>query len=381
LLTALARLLSAFVLLWPVAGYPLVLRALARRGTAPPPSTDDFPTLTVIVPTHKEAAVIERRLHNIEACSYAPDRLEVIVVDSASGDGTADRAEACASASKLRISVVREHERAGKAAAINEGLGRAAGDVIVVTDAPAMFDPDALLHIAAAFADKGVGAASGRFIVSEDGGDVQRMEAQFWRIRNELRTLEAGVDSTPFLSGEMCAFRQALVPAVDADTLADDMNVALQVRRAGYRAVIAEDARVSERRSDDLAELAETKARRAAGGVQELVRARDMLFSARYGLFGMVILPSAFVYYLPLRLPAAAVLASAALRAAPGRGTRAALFAVGGAAAFARRRDVAMLLFNEWCFLQGWRRYLGGRMDVRWRQERSTRAAGGGGDA
>ena len=113
---------------------------------------------------------------------------------------------------------------------------------------------------------------------------------------------------TPFLSGELCAFRRELVLRLDEDTLADDMNVALQVRRQGYRVVIVPEARFSERRTGEATELLETKSRRAAGGIQELLRFRGMMFSRQHGLFGMLILPSAMLTYLPLRLPAMLVL-------------------------------------------------------------------------
>jgi cellulose synthase/poly-beta-1,6-N-acetylglucosamine synthase-like glycosyltransferase len=169
------------------------------------------------------------------------------------------------------------------------------------------------------------------------------------------------------------------VPALDEDTLADDMNIALQVRRRGHRCVVVEGARFSERRTDDARELVETKSRRAAGGIQELLRHRDMIASPRHGLFGMLIMPSALLYYLPLRVPALAVLTLAMLRRvgllpASLRALAIVTMLAGGVAVVARTREsVRMLVFNEWIFVQGWRRVLTRGMDVRWQQERSTR--------
>ena len=371
---------AAFILLWPLTGYPLTLSLLARTRRRPsPPHDAPLPTLTVIVPTHNEAANIGARLANLARCAYPRELLEIIVVDSGSRDGTERAVAAFLARSELRVTLIVEERRGGKAAAINRALDAATSDIAVVTDAPARFDVDTLTEIAHCFADPAVGAATGEFIVTGTPGAVQRAEVRFWRVRNALRTLEAEVDSTPFLSGELCAFRRTLV-RLDEDTLADDVNIARQVRRQGYRAVTC-GARVFEPRSNDLAELLETKSRRAAGGVQELLRNRDMAGNRRYGLFGMLILPTALLTYAPLRLPALALLAASAYGAwhaasSPVRLSLAMAAAVGAAVGGRRAAEqAAMLAFNEWIFLQGWRRYLMGQMDVRWQQERSTRAA------
>ena len=245
--------------------------------------------MTVVVPTYRERANITPRLANIAACEYPGGRLEVMVVDSASGNGTAEAAGAFAADNPgLRVRVLREAERGGKAAAINAALAHCATELVVITDAPTCFAADALRVIVRSSGDSGRRhRPQGYFEVTGNEGMVQREEASFWRMRNLLRTLEAGVDSTPFLSGELCCFRRRLVERLDVDSLADDMNIAMQVRRAGYRVVVNNRARFSEPRSNRAAELVETKTRRAAGGVQELLRARDMVGNRRYGWFGM----------------------------------------------------------------------------------------------
>ncbi|MEM1567596.1 glycosyltransferase [Pyrobaculum sp.] len=46
------------------------------------------PRVTVIIPTYNEADAIEERLNNIYSQDYPREKLEIIVVDSASADGT-----------------------------------------------------------------------------------------------------------------------------------------------------------------------------------------------------------------------------------------------------------------------------------------------------
>jgi cellulose synthase/poly-beta-1,6-N-acetylglucosamine synthase-like glycosyltransferase len=363
---------------WPLALYPALLWLIARlRGetkerTLP---VGPLPSMTVIVPTYNEISNIVPRLENIAACAYPSGDLFVIVVDSASGDGTADAAEAFArDHASLSITVLREEKRGGKAAATNFALRACTTDLILVTDAPTRFDPGALEHIARRFDDPRVGAATGRFVIFEQRTATQREESLFWRIRNLLRNLEADVDSTPFLSGEMCCFRRNLINYIDTDSIADDMNAALRVRRDGYRAVVEPRALYTEPRSPEVRDLLVRKVSRAAGGVQELLRHRDMVLRPKFGLFGMLILPSDLLYYTPLRLPAAAVVGSALLPAIKrhklslGLATATAI-----AIPQARRRafDAAYVaLLNEWLFLRGWQTVLARRTEVLWEQER-----------
>ena len=372
---------SIFLLSWPLALYPALLLLIARLRGRPSVLTSDhnaeLPSLTVIVPTYMEIANIVPRVENIAASDYPRDRLEVIIVDSASGDGTADAADAFArSHPELALRVLREPRRGGKAAATNLALQQSTTDLVLVTDAPTRFDQAALRLVALRFDDPRVGAATGQFSIFEQRTATQREESLFWRIRNVLRTLEADVDSTPFLSGEFCCFRRALVHAIDADSIADDMNASLQVRRQGFRAVVEPSALFTEPRAAEIGDLLVRKVSRAAGGVQELVRNRDMLFRPRYGLFGVLILPSALLYYIPLRLPALAIVA-AAFR--PRRRQKTWAVAAGSLTLVAmctRRRQIVdaayTALLSEWLFLRGWQTVLTKRTDVLWDQEKRS---------
>jgi hypothetical protein len=152
------------------------------------------------------------------------------------------------------------------------------------------------------------------------------------------------------------------------------MNAALQVRRDGYRAVVEPRALYTEPRSPEVGDLLVRKVSRAAGGVQELLRHGDMVLRPKYGLFGMLILPSDLLYYTPLRLPAAAVVGTALLPFV--RRNKLPLSAAATAAIVipqvrSRVFDAAYVaLLNEWLFLRGWQTVLSRQTEVLWEQER-----------
>ncbi|MEM2184999.1 MAG: glycosyltransferase, partial [Candidatus Methanomethylicia archaeon] len=51
------------------------------------------PKVTVVIPTYNEAKLIEAKLDNVTAQVYPKDGIEVLVIDSASTDGTAEVVE------------------------------------------------------------------------------------------------------------------------------------------------------------------------------------------------------------------------------------------------------------------------------------------------
>jgi cellulose synthase/poly-beta-1,6-N-acetylglucosamine synthase-like glycosyltransferase len=78
------------------------------------------PKVTIIVPTYKEAKFIWDRLDNIYAQNYPRNLMEVIVVDSASDDGTVDLVKKWASEHRdVDLKLVEEPERHGMVPALN----------------------------------------------------------------------------------------------------------------------------------------------------------------------------------------------------------------------------------------------------------------------
>ena len=105
--------------------------------TSPRPSHDDV-LLSVVVPAYNEASTIEAAVRQLK---QVPLRLEVIVVDDASTDGTGAILERLASEPGLIQQVIRHPTNRGKGAALRSGIAAATGQVIVAQDADLEYDP------------------------------------------------------------------------------------------------------------------------------------------------------------------------------------------------------------------------------------------------
>jgi dolichol-phosphate mannosyltransferase len=116
--------------------------------------------ISVIIPTYNEAAVVEETLRRAAAALRTTgEDFELIVVDDASADGTAELVESLAN--EIPVRVLRRPGRLGLATAVLDGWAMARGDVWGVMDADLQHPPETLTALAAAIrqgADLAIGS-------------------------------------------------------------------------------------------------------------------------------------------------------------------------------------------------------------------------------
>jgi len=126
--------------------------------------------ISVIIPTYNEAAVIEETLRRAAAAlRSAGEDFELVVVDDASGDGTAERVESLAP--ELPARVLRRPGRLGLATAVLDGWATARGDVWGVMDADLQHPPETLTALAAAIREGADLAIGSRYVPGGGSSD------------------------------------------------------------------------------------------------------------------------------------------------------------------------------------------------------------------
>jgi cellulose synthase/poly-beta-1,6-N-acetylglucosamine synthase-like glycosyltransferase/peptidoglycan/xylan/chitin deacetylase (PgdA/CDA1 family) len=269
------RMLAALIL--PSAQ---VRRSRRARGVEPL-----SPPVSILVPAFDEAKGIARSVQSLAGSQY-PGEFEVIVVDDGSRDGTG------AIVSGLALPRVRLVSQAntGKPAALNRALEAAKHDFIVTVDADTVFEKDALMRLVQHFRDPTVGAVSGNTKV----GNRRRLLGRWQHIEyvmgfNLERRMYEILGFMPTVPGAIGAFRrEALVDigGVSGATLAEDTDITLDIGRAGWRVVYAEDARAWTEAPGTVRGLFRQRSRWAYGTIQSIWKHRSALWSRSGGGFG-----------------------------------------------------------------------------------------------
>jgi cellulose synthase/poly-beta-1,6-N-acetylglucosamine synthase-like glycosyltransferase len=232
----------AGLLVYTHVGYPIVLVLLARLRRAPggaaTVSSVGLPSVSVVVAAYAEQEVIAPRIENLRALDYPAECLEVIVACDGSPDDTAARARAAGADRVLEL------PRGGKIRAQDAGVEHARGELIAFSDANAMWEPDALRCLIAAFADPRVGYACGQVRFVNERGSNQ--EGLYWRYEMAIRALESRVRSVTGGNGAIYATRRESYIVVDP-IMGHDLSFPFNMVKRGWRAVYVPTARATEK--------------------------------------------------------------------------------------------------------------------------------------
>src|SRR5439155_14156658 len=199
----------------------------------------------------------------------------------------------------------------GKSAALNLGLRHAEGEIVVALDADTLFARQTVGALARRFYDPRVGAVAGNAKVGNRINLVTRWQAlEYVTSQNLDRRAFSLLDCITVVPGAVGAWRRTVVHQVGGfreDTLAEDQDLTLAVRRAGYSVAYADGAVALTEAPDTLRALARQRFRWSFGTLQCAWKHRATLFRRHYGTLGWIAMPNVWLFQ--LLLPALSPLA------------------------------------------------------------------------
>ena len=235
--------ISATVIAYAYIGYPLWIYLRSRLRPRKWKQADICPSVSIIMAVHNGAKVLRERVEDLLNLDYPAELIEVLVVSDGSNDGTSQILGGIKDPRLISI-ICPEHR--GKAAALNQAMSRAAGDIVLFVDIRPKLDRTALRQIVSNFADLAVGCVAGELCLRIAGHDAgtKAVSSLYWSYEQGIRKCEAMVDSPVGVYGGFYAVRRALAANIPEGLILDDMYQPLSVVRQGFRSVIDDHARI-----------------------------------------------------------------------------------------------------------------------------------------
>ncbi|MBO0861735.1 MAG: glycosyltransferase, partial [Chloracidobacterium sp.] len=252
--------------------------------------------VSVIVPAYNEEKVIKQTVECLLASTYP--NLEIIVVDDGSSDRTGEViSENLNGEPNVRLLRI---PNSGKAEALNYALREAQGEIIIGLDADTLFEKETIGLLVRSFVDPNVGAVAGNVKVGNRVNLITRLQAlEYITSQNLDRRAFASINCVTIVPGAVGAWRRKPLERAGgwvSDTLAEDQDLTLKIRRLGYRIAYEENAVAWTEAPDTMRDLAKQRFRWSYGTLQCMWKHRDALFRPKYGALGFIAMPNVWIF-------------------------------------------------------------------------------------
>jgi poly-beta-1,6-N-acetyl-D-glucosamine synthase len=220
------------VALFFFAGYPIVMSLVwittsffyrSRWEPDPEDAVHDqrepfLPLVSVLIPVYNEADVIENAV--LSALNLDYPNFEVVVVNDGSTDHTRAVLSRFIAGGKVRV--IDKAKNEGKALALNDAMPCLNGEIVLIIDADAEPEPDALRALVAHFRSGRVAAVTGNPRVKNVETFLARLQLiEFTSIVSLLRRSQRVWGRIVTVSGVVAAFRKTAL--IDAGLFSPDM--------------------------------------------------------------------------------------------------------------------------------------------------------------
>ena len=286
--------ISVFLLAYVYAGYPAWIGLWARLWPRPVRKGPFAGGVSVLIAAHNEAETLPRKLDNLLALAQTEPIREIWIGLDGCTDGTGEalgkriqnsefRIQNIAETSQQtapRVEIVAFESRRGKAAVLNDLMGRAGQPVFVMMDARQRVEAGAISKLLENFADEQVGAVSGELVYESAAGAAQKGAESYWGYEKFIRLSESRVWAVPGATGALYAIRKELCEPIPENTLVDDVLIPMRAVLKGYRCLFEPAARVFDLPTARFGQEGLRK-RRTLAGIWQLAGLEPRFFSLR----------------------------------------------------------------------------------------------------
>ena len=258
------------------------------------------PLVSIIVPAFNEEVNATRTVQSLLQQDYA--NMQVIFIDDGSKDNTFKIVQdTFFDNNKVKVFT---KPNGGKASALNTGIEKAAGEIVVCIDADTQLKTDAVSQLIKKFTNGTVGAVAGNVKVGNEINMITRWQSiEYITSQNFDRRAFAYLNCITVIPGAIGAFRKdAVIQAggFTSDTLAEDCDLTMRLHRIGYNIGNSTEAISYTEAPETMRQFMKQRFRWSFGVMQCFWKHRDAFFNQRYKNFGMIAMPHILIFQMIL---------------------------------------------------------------------------------
>lgn len=245
--------------------FPLCMAVIGRNYPHPIPRSTDLPLVSLIIPAHNEADVIEHKLANSQSLDYP--NLEIIVASDGSSDQTVDIAR-----SAPDVTVLDFAKRRGKTAIVADAVDQSNGEILCLCDANVMFESDAIWKLVSRLIVEQAGGVTGDVRLQSSDSSFGFAEALYYKLERSIHRGESRLGAVTGVDGGMYVIRRELFCRLPADTVLDDFSLSMNVLRAGRKLLYEPEAIANENATVLAMDEFRRRVRIGKGAMQVIIR-------------------------------------------------------------------------------------------------------------
>jgi biofilm PGA synthesis N-glycosyltransferase PgaC len=227
-------------------GYPIILFLIGKfkRPAAASRNGEYYPYVCFFISAFNEEKVLRRKIENSLSLDYPRDKLRILVAS----DGSSDRTENIAREyDDLGVTLYHSSTRRGKSAVINNVIQHVREEIVVFTDANALFSSDAVQKMVSHFSNPEIGCVVGKLrYVDRHTSCVGKGEGIYWRYESKISQLESALQRVLVANGSIFAIRRTLFKQL-YPAVANDFQMPVDIASQGYGIVYEPGAEAIER--------------------------------------------------------------------------------------------------------------------------------------
>ncbi len=281
-----------FIIFW--------LLVLLEKGVKPqlPKKLTTFPFVSICIPAYNEEKNIAETIDSVLNLDYPREKMEIIVVNDGSSDGTKQAVESMINKIKDKNIMLLNQKNKGKGAAMNYALKKANGEFFISLDADSIVAKKALKVLLPHFSNKNIAAVLPMIMIQHKSTIMRKIQHCEYLINFFYKRLMSHLNCIHVTPGPFSIYRRKMLVGLggfDEDNLVEDLEMAVRIQKANYEIVQVLETSILTKAPANFSEFYKQRNRWYKGSLINVFDYRKMVFNKNYGDLGLLQLPMIFI--------------------------------------------------------------------------------------